>query len=103
VNQFSDPGAVLAQFRKCVLGFDQSCAGYAIRGLPRWNLDVAVNKNIRFLESVSAELSFQITNVLNHVAMGDSTLTTTSPTTFGRITGTYSTSRQMEFGLRVHF
>jgi hypothetical protein len=103
VNQFSDPSAVLGSFRKCVLGFDQSCAGYAIRGLPRWNLDLSLSKNVRLVERVGAELSFQFTNILNHVAMGDSTLTLTSPTTFGRITGTYSTSRQMEFGLRVHF
>jgi len=104
VNQFADPAAVLGQFRKCVLGFDWNCGGYAIRGLPRWNVDLSVNKSIAFFrEGVGADLSVQFTNVLNHAAMGDATLTTTSPSTFGRITGTYSTARQMELGLRVHF
>jgi len=104
VNQFADPAAVLGSFRKCVLGFDWNCGGYAIRGLPRWNVDLSVNKSVAlFREGMGADLSFQFTNVLNHTAMGDATLTTTSPSTFGRITGTYSTPRQMEFGLRVHF
>jgi hypothetical protein len=52
---------------------------------------------------MGADLSFQFTNVLNHVVMGSPTLTITSPNTFGRITGTASNARNMEFGLRVHF
>ena len=39
---FADPAAILAEFRKCILGFDTNCGGYALRGLPRWNLDLAV-------------------------------------------------------------
>src|SRR5262249_14139839 len=47
VNIFEDPSAVLGQFRKCVLGYDTSCGGYyVLRGLPRWNLDAAVGKDI---------------------------------------------------------
>jgi hypothetical protein len=104
VNMFEDPATVLGQFRKCILGYDSSCGGYALRGLPRWNVDLAVGKGIRFFrEGVGADLSFQFTNVLNHVAMGSPTLTTTTPATFGRITTTASTARQMEFGLRIHF
>src|SRR5262249_35828867 len=86
VNMFADPAAVLAQFRKCVLGFDANCGSFALRGLPRWNLDLGIHKTIAFWrEGVGAEFSFQFTNVLNHVAMGSPTLTTTSPATFGRI------------------
>jgi hypothetical protein len=105
VNMFADPATVLNQFRKCVLGFDTNCGGYALRGLPRWNMDLGITKSVLVREGIGADLSFQITNVLNHVALGNPTLTTTTPATFGRITGiaTNTFSRQMEFGLRMHF
>ncbi|MEO8369472.1 MAG: carboxypeptidase regulatory-like domain-containing protein, partial [Candidatus Solibacter sp.] len=103
INVYSDPAAVLAQFRKCVLGFDSSCGGYALRGLPRWNVDLSVGKNIKAGERFGADLSFQFTNVFNHMALADPTLTLTTPTTFGRINGQANTPRQMEFGLRLHF
>jgi hypothetical protein len=105
VNMFGDPASVLKEFRPCVLGYDTSCGGYyVLRGLPRWNLDAAVGKDISFMEGrIGATLSFQFTNVLNHVVMGNPTLTVTSPTSFGRITGTTGTPRNMEFGLRLHF
>jgi hypothetical protein len=104
INMFADPAAVLNQFRKCILGYDGNCGGFALRGLPRWNVDLAVNKSVSFWrEGMGADFSFQFTNVLNHVAMGSPTLTVTSPTTFGRITGTANTPRQMEFGLKLKF
>jgi hypothetical protein len=104
VNMFADPASVLAEFRKCVLGLDGNCGGLAMRGLPRWNLDLGVNKTVTFWrEGMGADFSFQFTNVLNHVVMGNPALTITTPSTFGRITGTNSTARQMEFGLRLHF
>lgn len=103
INVYSDPSAVISQFRKCVLGFDTNCGGYALRGLSRWNLDLAVGKNISFTERVGADLSFQFTNVMNHMALANPSLTLTSPTTFGRINGAANTPRQMEFGLRLHF
>ncbi len=104
VNMFTDPAAVLSQFRKCVLGFDTNCESYALRSVPRWNVDLGVHKTIAFFrEGVGADLSFQFTNVLNHVVMSTPTLTITSPSTFGRITSQTNTPRNMEFGLRVHF
>jgi hypothetical protein len=104
INIFSDPAAVLAQFRKCVVGFDANCGGYALRGLSRWNLDLSVGKNINFWrEGMGADFSFQFTNVLNHMALSNPSLTLTSPTSFGVINGQANTPRQMEFGLRIHF
>src|SRR5258705_520765 len=47
INVYSNPAEVLGQFRKCVLGFDANCGGYALRGLPRWNLDLSVGKMIQ--------------------------------------------------------
>jgi hypothetical protein len=103
INMFADPAAVLSEFRKCVLGFDTNCGGYAIRTLPRWNLDLSIGKTVLFTERVGADLSFQFTNVLNHTVLGTPNRTITSPTTFGTITSTASTSRQLEFGMRIHF
>ena len=104
VNFFSDPSAVLSEFRKCVLGFDTNCESYALRGAPRWNVDLAVQKNVAlWREHIAADFSFQFTNVLNHVVMGNPTLTVTTPSTFGRITTIANTPRQMEFGMRLHF
>jgi hypothetical protein len=104
VNMFSDPATVLGQFRKCILGFDTNCQSYPLRSVPRWNLDLGVHKTIAFWrEGMGADLSFQFTNVLNHVVMGNPTLTITTANTFGRITSQANTPRNMEFGLRVHF
>jgi hypothetical protein len=104
VNMFADPATVLSQFRKCILGYDGNCESYPLRTVPRWNLDLGVHKSIMvWKETAGAELNIAFTNVLNHVVMGSPTLTITTPSTFGRITGTANTPRNMEFGLRLHF
>ncbi len=104
VNMFADPAAVVAQFRKCVLGFDGNCGGYALRTVPRWNVDFGVHKTVAmFREGMGADFSFNFTNVFNHVVMGSPALAITSPSTFGRMTSQANTPRNMEFGLRLHF
>ena len=110
VNLFSNPAAVLAEFRPCILGYDASCgAAGNIRGQSTFNLDGQVLKNIGIWKEgrVGATLSFQVTNVLNHVQLSDPSGTTnlalTSATSFGRINSQANTPRNMEFGLRIHF
>jgi len=105
INMFADPASVYAGFRRCVLGLDTSCGGVGnLRGLPRWNLDATIAKDIKFTERVGATLTVQFTNVLNHYQPSNpSSLSLTSPTTFGRITGAVFAPRQMEIGLRIHF
>jgi hypothetical protein len=104
---FADPAAVLAEFRKCVLGFDGNCGGLAMRSVPRWNVDLGVHKSVAlFREGMGADFSFQFTNVMNHVVMSApaaADLRITSPSTFGRLTSQANTPRNMEFGLRLHF
>lgn len=104
MNMFSNPAAILAEFRRPVLGQDvnQSGAGI-IRGLPTWNLDVALHKQIRIREQIAAMLMFQFTNVFNHFQPANPTLNIDSPQTWGVITTQANTPRQMEFGLRVQF
>ena len=67
-------------------------------------MDAALTKDFGIIkERVGASLVIQMTNVFNHVLMGSPSLSLTSPTTFGRITGQANTPRNMEFGLRLHF
>jgi len=105
VNAFQNPAQVWSEFRPCVLGYDTSCAGgFGIRGLPTWNVDTSVTKDIGiYKERVSAKLYILCTNTLNHVQMSGPSLTLSSPTSFGQITSQGNTPRQMEFGLRLGF
>jgi hypothetical protein len=105
INMFADPNAVYNEFRRCILGYDTSCGGWGnLRGLPRWNVDMTIGKEIRFTERVGATLTLQITNLFNHFQPNDpSSLSITSPSTFGRITSAVYASRQMEVGARIHF
>ena len=103
LNAFSNPAAVWDEFRPCVLGYDTCDGGGGLRGLPTWNLDANVIKDIAiWKERVGAQIFLQVTNVLNHFQSGSPSLSLTSPTTFGQ-EGGGGTPRNMEFGVRIHF
>jgi len=106
LNVFSDPAAVAANYRRCILGYDTSCGGPGnMRGLPTWNLDASILKEVGVWKEgrVGATLSFQFTNILNHFQAANPGPAITSLTTFGKITGASNTPRNLEFGLRIHF
>jgi hypothetical protein len=104
LNMFADPGAIITQFRRCVLGYDTSCGGYYNLRAPKiYNLDMSLSKDFKFGERVQLRASIQFTNVLNHFAPGTPALNVLSPTTFGRITGQATSPRQTEFGMRLSF
>ena len=107
---FADPSAVFNMFRRCVLGIDTSCGGTGnLRGLPRWNLDATLAKEIKFTERVGLQFTMQFTNVFNHFQPNDprdnsaNNLRLNQPTNFGKITTAVFDPRQVEFGLRIHF
>jgi hypothetical protein len=104
LNQFTNPAQIYSEFRPCVLGLDTSCAGNSgPRGLPSWNLDTAVIKDLGiYKEQLGAQMFFTFTNVLNHFQPGGGGITLTSPSGLGQIGGGGS-PRSMEFGLRLHF
>ncbi|MGA7237490.1 MAG: carboxypeptidase-like regulatory domain-containing protein [Bryobacteraceae bacterium] len=106
LNFYANPAQVYSEFRPCVLGYDTNCGGPfgPLRGLPTWNLDAQVVKNIGiYKEHVGAQLFFTFTNVLNHFQPSTSAGSLTSATAFGQITGQSNSPRSMEFGIRVHF
>ena len=106
LNVFSNPAAVAANFRKCILGYDTSCGGNGtLRGLPTWNLDAQALKEIGVWKEgrVGATLGFAFTNVLNHYQPSGPSLSITSLTTFGKISGQANTPRNLETSLRIHF
>lgn len=104
INLFADPNAVLAEFRRMVLGIDHGAGGAGlIRGFPTWNLDATVSKEIRATERIGATLIFQFTNVLNHFQPANPTVSIDSISSFGVVTGAANDPRQMQFGLRVRF
>lgn len=104
LNMFSDPSAVWTTARPPVLGYDFRDAGLGpLSGLPYWNLDLSVRKNIRIAERVSTELQMVVTNVLNHFQPQDPYLDLTSPSQWGTSGGQQNSPRTMEFGVRISF
>jgi hypothetical protein len=70
---------------------------------PRWsNLDFSVVKDTRINESMMLQLRAEFFNVLNQSTFGTPTSSIGNPA-FGLITGTATTERQIQFGLRFVF
>ncbi len=106
LNVFSDPVASFGQFRPPILGVDTRRDGAGlgpIRGLPYWNIDLSVKKNLKISERFSAEVQFLFLNVLNHVVFANPTLDLSATDSWGVINSQGNTPRQMEFGLRLRF
>jgi hypothetical protein len=103
LQAFQNPAQVYSEFRPCVLGYDTSCNNsYGIRGLPTWNVDTSVTKDIGiYKERVSAKIYILSTNTLNHFQPSSPSLSLTTPTSFGEITNQSNTPRNMEFGIRL--
>jgi hypothetical protein len=63
---FQDPNAI-NHFRNPILGLDNRDGGWGnLVGLPYWNLDLSIKKNLRVAERFSLELQGVFANVLNH-------------------------------------
>jgi hypothetical protein len=113
VNLFGNPEAVYNNFRNPILGLDTKNYGWGVlTGLPYWNMDMSIKKDIRFTERISSEFQVVFTNVLNHAQLLDPVgLAVGSPGSFGNLPGEGNgtnnngpyTPRSMEFGFRVRF
>jgi hypothetical protein len=107
VNLYANPAAVFNNVRQPILGLDNGDGGWGVvRGLPYWNVDMAVKKRFAITERFNVEASVVFANVFNHVVFFDPSgdyLDTSNPASWGTLPGQGNTPRTMEFGLRVNF
>ncbi|MGH9647748.1 MAG: hypothetical protein ACRD4E_13135, partial [Bryobacteraceae bacterium] len=107
VNIFADPAKAYASYRNPVLGIDNKNTQY-LTGLPYWNLDFSIRKNVRVTEQVSLEFASVFTNILNHDQMLDPWgMGLSSPGSFGNLLGsaqeTAGGNRSIQLGGRIRF
>ena len=95
-NVFSDPAATCPSnggifgdpVRNPILGFDgQIGGGGPLKGLPFWNLDMGINKNIKIMERLSGTMYFDFSNVLNHMQPNDPNFNLGDATSWGVLGG----------------
>ena len=71
-NIFADPAGLLATTRAPILGLDTNTGGVGVfRGLPYWNVDMRLVKDIHVAERVSLQFQYVVTNVFNHPVFAD--------------------------------
>ena len=103
LNLFSDPASTFHGFRPTLLSMDGRNGRDTIRGLGHWNLDLSLGKKTHVTEKLSAVLTADFINVLNHVEFLDPALSLQSAANFGVITTQYGTPRAIQIGLRLEF
>ncbi len=104
LNLFADPLAVFNSFRPAMVGIDTtSGAGGQLRGLSRWNLDVALSRKFQFTERWSATFSAQLFNAFNTVQFADPSVSLQAPQSFGVLSSQLNAPRMIQLGLHVDF
>ena len=89
VNIFKDPVAAFNNYRNPILGLDNRDTNY-LTGLPYWNLDFSIRKNVRVTEQVALEFQSVFVDILNHNQWGripGQPWGLFSPGTFGNLAG----------------
>ena len=87
-----------------MVGIDTtSSGGGQLRGLPRWNLDLALSRKFRFTERWSTTFSAQMFNTFNTVQFSDPSVSLQSPQSFGVLTSQLNAPRIIQLGLHVDF
>ena len=115
-NIFAAGPAAINDFRNPILGLDIRDGGNGnLIGLPYWNMDLSVRKNVRVAESVSLEFQGVFANVFNHNQwldpvgiFGSGLFSGSGPGGFGTLSGGSAQeepggNRQIEVGVRVRF
>lgn len=100
VHYWSDSSALQQQFVGPT-GFDIGSRN-SLRGPRAYSLDAALGKNFPIWEQVNLKFSANAFNVLNHPFFSNPISDITS-SQFGQITSTGSSSRVMQFALRIEF
>ena len=108
-NMFQDPESVYNCFRQPILGVDNGHNGGVgnLRGLPFWNVDFNIKKNLLITERFSAEFGAVFTNVFNHNQLADpGQMYLTDPSDFGSLEtsgGAYQVNNPRKIELAVRF
>ena len=105
VNEFKNGTAEAMNWRNPILGLDTKDGGAGIlSGLPYWNMDFSIKKNIRVAESISLEFQGVFANVFNHEQQLDAAFTSGlfNPGGWGSLQGQAS-ERNIEVSARVRF
>ena len=106
-NVFVNPAANFALWRNPILGLDGDIGGGGnlMRGLPFWNMDVALNKKFKITERFSGTFQWQTLNVLNHMQAADPFFSLAVPSLWGVLGGGGNVQgnvpREMEFGFHL--
>ena len=115
VNFFKNGVAQASNWRNPILGLDTKDGGAGIlNGLPYWNVDFSIKKNIKVAESISLELQGVFANIFNHDQWYDTTSALANngsgvtmglfnPGGFGALPGQTNDPRNIEVGIRVRF
>lgn len=104
LNLFADPAAVYNSFRPAMVSLDPARGGGGqLRGLARWNVDVAVYRKFPISERWSASFSGQMSNLFNVVQFADPSMNLQSPQSFGVLGTQLNSPRIIQLGLRVDF
>jgi hypothetical protein len=112
LNMFSDPVAAWNNIRQPILGYDTHDGGIGVcRGMPYWNVDLSVKKQVNITERMNVQFQFVFTNLFNHNQLGDPAgeyLDTSTASSWGTLPGSISYQgntfmRQIQFGLRFNF
>ncbi len=108
VNIFKNPVAAFNNYRNPILGLDNRDTAY-LTGLPYWNLDFSIRKNVRLTEQVALEFQSVFVDILNHNQWLDpgQPWGLFSPGTFGNLGGSAQenrgANRAIQLGARVSF
>jgi hypothetical protein len=114
-SYFQDPDAAYMCFRNPILGIDNSDGGGAgiLRGMPFWNVDFSVKKQVFVTERMNVEFTSIFSNLFNHNQLSDPYLILGDTGDWGAAGGfsaaynglsaQVNNPRAIEFGLRFNF
>ena len=76
-----------------------------LRGPGYWNVDLGLQRNIRFAENMDLQVRVEAFNVFNHInwAIANPFAAIDNPATVGRINSMTGRPRQLQFGARLLF
>jgi hypothetical protein len=104
LNLFANPLSVFNSFRPAMVGVDTTSGGGGqLRGLRRWNVDLAISRKFVLTERWSTTFSGQLFNAFNVVQFADPSVSLQSPQSFGVLGTQLNSPRVVQFGLHIDF